>query len=173
MIINDWNGKLRPNNDCNYDEKLKVTDPFQKVDCLVYQHYAMDPDEELPELDYIPVTRERIEVYPGSSSSTEGQGSKRPRALTPAERKRKSRAAKSAAQKEEELAKRRTGMARKRANQTEEERDTARSEARMGMARNRTNQTEEDRENAQSRNRNEQATHRANQTEEEMDNARS
>ena len=67
----------------------------------------MNPDEELPNIDYFREPRERTEVDPGGSSSTEVHGHKRSRALTPAERKRKSRAAKSAAQKEEELAKNR------------------------------------------------------------------
>ena len=67
----------------------------------------MNPDKKLPNIDYFPVPRERIEVDPGGSLSMEVHSHKRPCALTPAERKRKSRAAKSAAQKEEELARNR------------------------------------------------------------------
>ena len=75
------------------------------INYLVSQNFTMNPDEELPNIDYFPVPRERMEIDPGDSSSLEGQGYKRPHALNPAERKRKSREAKSAAQKEEEKAK--------------------------------------------------------------------
>ena len=93
----------------------------------------MNPDEELPNIDYFPVPRERIEVDPGGSSSMEVQSHKRPRALTPAERKRKSREAKSAAQKEEEKTKNKVRNQQNRVNQTEEKKKEENEKARKRM----------------------------------------
>ena len=65
----------------------------------------MDSDKELPDIPYIPMRDGSIDEGATTSSGTDPPDPKRPRAMTGAERKVKSRAAQSAKKKENELAK--------------------------------------------------------------------
>ena len=70
----------------------------------------MDSDKDLPDLPYTPMRDGSNDEGATMSSGTDPPDPKRPRAMTAAERKAKSRAAQSAKKKEEELVKQRARM---------------------------------------------------------------
>ena len=81
----------------------------------------MDSDKDLPDLPYTPMRDGSIDEGATTSSGTDPPDPKRPRAMTAAERKAKSRAAQSAKKKEEDMAKNRTAMESSRRKQSADE----------------------------------------------------
>ena len=102
-----------------------------------YNQHDMEYDNDLPDIPYTPLQEET-----GKQQAMEPPPPKRSRALTPAERKARSRSKQSAEKKEQAKEKDRQCQANKRADDSEEKREQAKEKQRQAKAKNREDETE-------------------------------
>ena len=110
----------------------------------------MASDNTLPDINSTLMQDADINVGASTSSTVDSSPAKRSHALTPAERKARSRSALSAEKKEEIMAKDRTAKAKAKADQSVEEREVSRSRNTAAQAKARGKQSVEEREASRS-----------------------
>ena len=108
----------------------------------------MASDNTLPDIPNTPMQDASINDGASTSSAVDSPPVKRARALTPAERKARSRKAESAEKREETKSKNRAAMEEARANQSVEKREASKSRNRAAMEEARANQSVEKKEAA-------------------------